>query len=143
MAKKKDKAAAPAGVEGLDGVPAAPTGTGIRLAEHPRARRHIGIAKGWGGLLSFLLVLKISHGAGLLWPDALERAVLGGVAGYLSAWIIAQTVWRHIALAELEDLRKRLVAKAEAQAEAREAAIAAAEAERAATIAAAQAAVGT
>jgi hypothetical protein len=97
--------------------PAAPPhgGHGIRLSEHPRARRHIGIAKGWGGMIAFLLVLKLSRGAGLPWPDALERAVVGGIVGYLTLWMIAQTIWRHIALAELEDLRKRLVAKAEEQ----------------------------
>jgi hypothetical protein len=139
MAKKKKKGD---DAELLDGAGAVAAGsTGIRLAAHPRARRHIAIAKGWGGLISFLLVLKISHGAGLLWPDAIERAVVGGIAGYLAAWLIVQTAWRHIALAELEDLRKRLIAKAEAQADAREAAIAQAEAEASATAAAAQAAV--
>ena len=134
--KKKGKDAEGAELEGADAA-VARSGSGIRLAEHPRARRHIAIAKGWGGLLSFLLVLKISHGAALPWPDAIERAVLGGVAGYLAAWIIVQTVWRHIALAELEDLRKRLIAKAEAQQAAREVAIAEAEAKAAASAAAA------
>jgi hypothetical protein len=114
---KKDKNAAP------------PPGDGIRLSAHPRARRHIGMAKGWGGLIAFLLVLKISRGAALPWPDAIERAVVGGVVGYITLWVIAQTIWRHVALAELEDLRKRLVAKAEAQAAAREAAIAQAQAQ--------------
>jgi hypothetical protein len=141
MAKKKKKKGGDAEVEGAEGAVVA-SGSGIRLAEHPRARRHIAIAKGWGGLISFLLVLKISHGAALPWPDAIERAVLGGIAGYLAAWIIVQTVWRHIALAQLEDLRKRLIAKAEAQQLAREAAIAEAEAQAAAT-AATQAAVQT
>jgi uncharacterized membrane protein YccC len=89
---------------------------GIRLSAHPRARRHIGMAKGWGGLGAFLLVVYLSRGAGLLWGDALLRGVAGGVAGYVAAWMIAVTVWRHLALAELEDLRRRLVAKAEAQA---------------------------
>jgi hypothetical protein len=106
----------------------APSGDGIRLSAHPRARRHIAIAKGWGGLIAFLVVLKISRGAALPWPDALGRAVVGGVIGYITLWVIAQTIWRHIALAELEDLRRRLVAKAEAQAAARAAAIAEAEA---------------
>lgn len=123
---------AQAPTEVLAGDPAAavPAGDGIRLSAHPRARRHIAIAKGWGGLLAFLLVLKLSRGAGLPWPDAIERALVGGVVGYLALWMIAQTVWRHIALAELEDLRKRLVAKAEAQQAERERLIAAAEAER-------------
>jgi hypothetical protein len=118
---------------------APPSGDGIRLSAHPRARRHIGMAKGWGGLIAFLVVLKISRGAALPWPDAIGRAVVGGVVGYLTLWAIAQTIWRHVALAELEDLRRRLVAKAEAQAAAREAAVAQAQAE---SQAAAQAAAG-
>jgi hypothetical protein len=99
---------------------ALPSGDGIRLSAHPKARRHIGIAKGWGGLIAFLLVLKLSRGAALPWPDAIERAVIGGVVGYVVAWAIAQTVWRHIALAELEQLRKKLIAMAEEQAAERE-----------------------
>jgi hypothetical protein len=87
--------------------------TGIRLSAHPRARRHIAIAKGWGGLIAFAVVLKLAHGAGLPWPDAIERGVLGGIVGYLAAWMIVQTVWRHLALAELEDLRRRLIARSE------------------------------
>ena len=34
--------------------------------------------------------------------------------------MIVQTIWRHIALAELEELRRRLIARAETQAAARE-----------------------
>lgn len=102
---------------------AAPAADGIRLSAHPRARRHIAIAKGWGGLIAFIVVLKLARGAGLPWPDAIGRSVLGGVVGYLAAWMIVQTVWRHIALAELEALRRRLVGRAEAQNAAREAAI--------------------
>ena len=136
MAKKSKNAEIVEGVDGVEGAAAAvaalPTGEGIRLSAHPRARRHISIAKGWGGLIAFLLVLKISRGAALPWSDALGRAVVGGVVGYLTLWIIAQNIWRHVALAELEDLRKRLIAKAEQQATAREAMIAEAEATRAA-----------
>jgi hypothetical protein len=82
---------------------------GIRLTGHPRARRQIRTAKGWGGLIAFLLVVKLSRGAALPWPDALERGLVGGVVGYVAAWTIAVTVWRHLALAELEQLRLRLV----------------------------------
>jgi hypothetical protein len=125
---------------GADAAADATAGSGIRLSAHPRARRHIAMAKGWGGLIAFLVVIKISRGAGLPWADSLGRAVFGGVIGYLAAWMIVQTIWRHIALAELEDLRRRLVAKAEAQAAAREAAIAETEAARAAAANAAPAA---
>jgi hypothetical protein len=108
---KKDK-----NVEVADGADAG----GIRLSAHPRARRHIAIAKGWGGLIAFVVVLKLARGAGLPWPDAIERGVLGGIVGYLAAWMIVQTIWRHIALAELEELRRRLIARAETQATARD-----------------------
>jgi hypothetical protein len=142
MAKKSKNAEIVDGVEGAEAAVAAlPTGEGIRLSAHPRARRHISIAKGWGGLIAFLLVLKISRGAALPWSDALGRAVVGGVVGYLTLWIIAQNIWRHVALAELEDLRKRLIAKAEDQAAARAAMIAEAEATRAAAADRAAAAV--
>jgi hypothetical protein len=111
---------------------AAPTGEGIRLSAHPRARRQIAIAKGWGGLIAFGLALKLAHGAGLPWPDAIERSVVAGVVGYLAAWAIAQTIWRHLALAELEQLRTRLITMAEQQTAEREAEIAARTAEVAA-----------
>ncbi|HEV7495170.1 hypothetical protein [Baekduia sp.] len=109
---KKDKNAESA--DASDGA------AGIRLSAHPRARRHIAIAKGWGGLIAFAVVLKLARGAGLPWPDAIERGVLGGIVGYLAAWMIVQTIWRHIALAELEGLRRRLITRAETQAAARE-----------------------
>jgi hypothetical protein len=112
---KKDKNA--------EAAEAAPAAGGIRLSAHPRARRHIAIAKGWGGLIAFVVVLKLARGAGLPWPDAIGRGVLGGVVGYLAAWMIVQTVWRHLALAELEDLRRRLIARAESQTAARETAM--------------------
>lgn len=90
--------------------------TGIRLSRHPKARRHIAMAKGWGGLGAFLVVLYLSLGAGLPTPDAVLRGMLGGLIGYLAGWLIAVSVWRQLALAELESLRLRLVASMEAQA---------------------------
>jgi uncharacterized membrane protein YccC len=90
--------------------------TGIRLSRHPKARRHIAMAKGWGGLGAFVVVLYLSLGAGLPTTDAILRGMLGGLIGYLAGWVIAVSVWRHLALAELESLRRRLVASMEAQA---------------------------
>jgi hypothetical protein len=113
MAKKDKKNAEEAGAT-------ADAAEGIRLSAHPRARRHIAIAKGWGGLIAFAVVLKLARGAGLPWSDAIERGVLGGIVGYLAAWMIVQTIWRHLALAELEELRRRLIARAESQTAARE-----------------------
>jgi len=84
-------------------------GGGIRLTGHPRAQRQISRAKGWGGLAAFGFVLYLSRQAGLPLPDAIGRALIGGMAGFLLAWGIAVTVWRHIALAELEDIRRSIV----------------------------------
>ena len=92
------------------------TAGGIRLTGHPRAQRHISRAKGWGGLAAFLLVLVLSLKAGLPVADAIGRGLLGGMVGYLLAWGISVTVWRQIAMAELEDLRRRIVTSMEEQA---------------------------
>jgi uncharacterized membrane protein YccC len=89
---------------------------GIRLSRHPKARRHIGMAKAWGGLSAFVLVLYLSTQAGVPTADAVLRGMLGGLIGYLTGWLIAVTVWRQLALAELERLRRRLIASMEAQA---------------------------
>lgn len=94
----------------------APAQDGIRLSAHPRARRHIAMAKGWGGLAAFALVVWLSTRAGVPTGDALLRGLLGGIAGYLVCWMVAVVVWRQIALAELESLRRRLVARMEEQA---------------------------
>jgi hypothetical protein len=126
MAKKDKGGDAPTQVMDAAGQPL--SGGGIRLSAHPRARRHIAIAKGWGGLIAFLVVLKLSRGAGLPWADAIERAVVGGVIGYVVAWTLAQTIWRHLALAELEQLRRRLITMAARQADQRERQVAEAEA---------------
>ena len=63
------------------------TGGGPSVANHPRARAQIRMAKGWGGLIGFVI-------AGL-------RALAAGVAGYVVAWGCAVTVWRHLVVAEL------------------------------------------
>ena len=89
---------------------------GIRLSRHPRAQRQIGMAKSWTGLAAFALVVWLSTRAGLPTADALLRGLLGGIAGYVIAWGIAVTVWRHVALAELERLRTSIIEQLEVQA---------------------------
>lgn len=96
--------------------PAPRDADGIRLSRHPRARRQIALAKGWGGLGAFVLVLYLSTQAGVPTADAVLRGMLGGLVGYVAAWLVAVTVWRQLALAELERLRLRIVASMETQA---------------------------
>lgn len=101
-----------------------------RLSEHPRARRQIRQAKAWGGLVGFCLVGVLSLQAGSLPADALTRALTGGIAVYLAAWVLGVVVWTQIArsellvaeqrwIAELEERRAREEADAEKRAAAR------------------------
>lgn len=98
-----------------------------RLSQHPRASRQIRQAKAWGGLVGFLLVGVLSLQAGSLPADALTRALTGGVAVYLAAWVIGVVVWTQIArgelivaeqrwMQELEERRAREQAEAEERA---------------------------
>ena len=101
-----------------------------RLSGHPRARRHIRQAKAWGGLVGFVLVGVLSLQAGSPPADALGRALVGGIAVYLAAWVLAVVVWTQLArgelivaeqrwMVELEERRARDQAEAEARAAAR------------------------
>ena len=85
----------------------------VRLAAHPRAARHIAAAKGWGGTLGFIVVGVLSLQAGSAPFDAGLRALAGGLGLYLLAWFGAVTIWREIAVAEVEAARRRLAAQAE------------------------------
>jgi hypothetical protein len=102
-AAKKDKG------KGKGAAPAATAG--LTLSDHPRAQRQIRTAKAWAGLIGFVLAGVLSHRAGVPLPDALGRAVLGGVAANVVTWMIMVLVWRQIAVAEIEMARRRLLAQ--------------------------------
>lgn len=89
MAKKDKKA------------PVAPPDKRPRLSAHPRAQRQISQAKAWGGIAGFALVGSLSLQAGSTDADALTRALLAGIAVYLTAWVLAVIVWRQLARAEV------------------------------------------
>lgn len=104
--------------EEASGAAAGPdTSGGLRLTDHPRARRTIATAKGWGGLAGFGLGLLLATRAGLPTSDAILRAIMIGAIAYLLVWAVAVVVWKQIARAEIEEMRRILVAAAE-QAEA-------------------------
>ena len=86
-----------------------------RLSEHPRARRQIRQAKAWGGLVGFALVGILSLQAGSLPADALTRALTGGVAVYIAAWVLAVVVWTQIARGELIVAEQRWMEELEAR----------------------------
>ena len=83
----------------------------MRLSDHPRARAGIRRAKGIAGLGTFLVVGILALRAGILAPEALVRALVAGLAAYWLAWGVAVTVWRQIALGELEAARRRREAR--------------------------------
>lgn len=117
MAKKDKKSKKDKKGEAGDAAVVVDTSDGLRLTDHPRAARTIRAAKGWGGLAGFGLGLLLGTRAGLPTSDALLRAIEIGVVAYLLTWAVAVVVWKQIARAELEELRRILVAAAE-QAEA-------------------------
>jgi hypothetical protein len=102
-AKKGAKSAA--GGTGDDALPS--------VANHPRAGAQVARMKAWGGLGGFALVALLSWRAGVPTPDALLRAIAGGVVAYLAAWACAIVVWRHLVIAELRAVRARAAKRAQ------------------------------
>jgi hypothetical protein len=94
--------------------PEDPQGQGrVRLAEHPRARRQIALAKSWGGLSGFGAVLWFSLEAGVAAPDAVLRALACGVALYVLAWAVSIAVWGQIAVGEVHAQRRQVLEELE------------------------------
>ena len=101
MAKKNEKKPA-------KGKSKAPQTTAeVRLAQHPRARRQIGLAKSYAGLGAFVFVAYSAYKGGAPFVDVAERALLWGIAAYVLVWALAVHVWRHIAVAEVKAAEKR------------------------------------
>lgn len=74
---------------------------GISVAGHPRAAAQVRRAKGFGGVTFFLITAYLSYKAQIPPDKVALRALIGGIGGYLLAWMCAVTVWRHLVLAEL------------------------------------------
>ena len=110
MAKEKKEKKKDGAAEEPDTVP--------RLANHPRARSQIGLAKSWAGLIGFVAVTLLSRSAGVPWFDSLLRGLGAGIVCYLVAWMAAVAVWSHLAKAELEVMRRRAEERRQAEREA-------------------------
>jgi hypothetical protein len=74
---------------------------GISVAAHPRAAAQVRRAKGFGGVTFFLVTAYLSHKAQVPADQVAVRALVGGIGGYMLAWMCSVTVWRHLVLAEL------------------------------------------
>ena len=96
-------------------------GSQISVSQHPRARRQIGLAKGWAGLAGAAFSGYVAWKGGLPFFDTVLRALLWGVASYMLVWFLAVQVWRQLAIAEVRAAEKQWLArKQEAERLARE-----------------------
>ena len=93
-------------------------GSHVKLTDHPRARRQIATAKGWGGLLGFVVVFLLSRRAHMSDFESGVHALAGGIGLYLLAWAGMVAIWREIAVAEVERARRIIRAQAFEAAEA-------------------------
>ncbi len=71
------------------------------IAAHPRARRAIARAKGWGGLLGFLIGGYLSLPTNTIAAAGLH-ALVAGVACYMGVWAGAVFVWRRLVMIEIK-----------------------------------------
>ena len=79
----------------------------VRIAEHPRARRQIGLAKSYAGLGAFALSAFAAWHGGASFLDVAARALIWGVAAYVVVWALAVQVWRQLAVAEVRAAERR------------------------------------
>jgi hypothetical protein len=80
---------------------AGPGPAGMAAADDARAAVGIRRSRGWGGLAGFGSTAIGAHIHGELLSATLERALIGGIAGYMVVWLAAVTAWRWIIRAEL------------------------------------------
>jgi hypothetical protein len=107
-AKAKGKAKGK-GAKGGKGA-AAPTGSGPNVAAHPRAARSIARAKGWGGLVGFLVAGYLSLPTSTFaWT--IGRALIAGGVCYVACWGAAVFAWRRLVMLELKSREQKLVAE--------------------------------
>ena len=77
------------------------------VAAHPKAARQVARAKGWGGLVGFLLSGYLSLPTDTF-AGAILRALVGGSICYLAAWAGAVFVWRRLVMLEYAGARARV-----------------------------------
>ncbi len=92
---------------------------GPSVAAHPRAARAVARAKGWGGLVGFVLGGYLSLPTNTLAAAGL-RALVAGVVCYVAVWAGAVFVWRRLVMLEIKSREQQLVAAVNAAATRRE-----------------------
>jgi len=92
---------------------AAPAGDGPSVAAHPRAARAVARAKGWGGLIGFVLGGYLSLPTNTVAAAGL-RALLAGVVCYVAVWAGAVFLWRRLVMLELKGREQQLMTATQA-----------------------------
>jgi len=92
---------------------AASDADGPSVAAHPRAARAVASAKGWGGLLGFVLGGYLSLPTNTVAAAGL-RALVAGVVCYVAAWAGAVFLWRRLVMLEIKGREQELLAAAQA-----------------------------
>jgi hypothetical protein len=88
---------------------AADAAGGPSVAAHPRAAHAVSRAKGWGGLLGFLVGGYLSLPTNTIAASGL-RALIAGVVCYVVVWAGAVFVWRRLVMLELKGREQQLAA---------------------------------
>lgn len=117
--KKQAKGKSKADAKGKKGHGDAQDAAVVSVAAHPKAKAQVRRAKGWGGLLGFVIAAYLSIQASVPLDVVGERALLAGLLGYMVGWAVSVTVWRQIMMAELkakaEQVKQRRAEAAAAQ----------------------------
>ncbi|MGO9760016.1 MAG: hypothetical protein ACLP1Q_01990 [Solirubrobacteraceae bacterium] len=99
-AKGKGKKSADADASGANGP---------SIAAHPRAARAVARAKGWGGLIGFMLAGYLALPTNTLAGAGL-RALVAGIVCYLAAWAGAVFLWRRLVVLEIKGREAQIAA---------------------------------
>lgn len=83
-------------------------GSGLSIAAHPRAARAVAKAKGWGGLVGFIVGGYLALPTNTLVGTGVH-ALIAGVACYVTVWAGAVFLWRHLVVAELRNRQQELL----------------------------------
>jgi hypothetical protein len=82
---------------------------GPSVAAHPRAARAVARAKGWGGLVGFVLGGYLSLPTNTVAAAGL-RALIAGVVCYVAAWAGAVFLWRRLVMLEIKGREQQILA---------------------------------
>ena len=118
--KEKPKKGEAKDKKGKKAKDAEPIGDGPSVAAHPRAARAVALAKGWGGLIGFVLGGYMSLPTNTLAAAGL-RALIAGVVCYVAVWAGAVFLWRRLVMLELKGREQQLIAATKAPGARREA----------------------